>query len=222
MKVYIKNSTGTNCNIILNDMPAPNQFFVSCDEDKKLFECEVPSSEFDIEIKQIYDLGIDELNEIESNVFKDKVLKKLAKTVLNTFDKFIFRVDCRYHLSGICENEVIEIEALAYLFDTYDILDLLQLLPIDYCFTRLTPSNGSAQLVYAHGQNRSKFLSASYKLGLFTYGLLGLWKLPLQYSRVKHYTKDKVVTKKLKKFLALPVEEQNKKLDKQMKITDKY
>ncbi len=222
MKIFLRNSSGFPCKININDGQLNKDFIIECDENLQEKEIELRQNEFDIYICLIYNLGDDLADCSADNRLKDKILNKLTKAASSVFDKLIFRVNCAYHISDISDGEMIEITSPVYLFGVYDILEFFELLPMEYVFPKLTLAGGSAKLTTAQGYDRRRFLKFSFKLGLICYGLTGLWKLPFQYYRVKHLSKDRVVFKKLKKFLSLSPEEQDKLLDKKTKMLEKY
>lgn len=221
MKLYVKNKSTFDIRMKVIHTVYPDEYTIkSLDDNEPLAEIAVDLSEFDLSLEFIFDYDMVSMDDVDRNTIKDKFLAKLSEKALSAFEKLIFRVDCSYHISGIYDGDTIEIDSPIYLFGVYDVLDFLEMMPVEYVFPRVRLHNGSAVLTAAVGQNRNKFLKASKRLALFYYGISGIWKFPFQYGRVKHLTKDHVVFKKLRKFLSLTPQEQEKKLDKQSKLID--
>ena len=222
MKIYLKNSASASCRISINDGCQTKVFVIKSDEIPQEVALELNQNEFDIFISLVFDLSDDDFKSLGNNSLKDKLLVKLSKTFVGAIDKLAFKVDCAYRLSDINDGAIIEITSPVYFFDIFDVLEFFELLPMEYLFPKLSLNNGSIKLMSAKGQDRKRFLKYSFRFGFVYYGLTGIWKLPLQYQRLKYLSKDKVVFKKLKKFLSLSPEEQDKLLDKQTKILEKY
>ncbi|MFR5875221.1 MAG: hypothetical protein ACLUFN_01890 [Eubacterium sp.] len=222
MNYYLKNETGFDLSVIQINTVNPNECIVkNTEDDVPLTELVTDSNEFDLVVKFVFDYDAVSLDDVDANSFKEKILKKLSKKVLSSFEKLMFRVDCSYHISGVFDGDIITIDSPIYFFGAFDVLDFLEMLPMEYVFPRIKLQNGSAALIAASGQNKGRFLKSSKRLALFCYGITGILKFPFQYGRIKYLSKDKVVFKKLSKFLSLSYEEQEKRLNKQLNLIDK-
>ena len=218
-----------DCKIKITDSKGSRYYYISTlfdDEATTPFvTAEVFDNDFDLTLIPIAPDTKSILNEFEDNTWKDKFAKKAAKVLFSSLEKAILRVGCTYRAEGIQDGDRLDINIQSYTFGTFDRYGLLELLPMMYMFFEASVFNKRFCLIDSYETNRKDVLKVAKTLMLT--GILGnglfvtMLTYPIQVGRVKRLTKNKRISKVLRKFNSLSDAERQKFLDKQEKFFDR-
>lgn len=218
-----------DCKIKITDSYGERYYYISalCEEGmtSSSITAEVFDNEFDLTLIPIMPDVSPALNEIEENNWKDKLTKKASKLIFDTIEKVILRVGCRYRIDQLQDRDSLDVALQTYVFGTFDRYKLLELFPVAYMFFEVFQGNKRFNLITAFETNRKEVLRAAR--GITLVGALGIGFLftlifvyPIQIGRVKRLTKNKKISKTLKKFNKLSDTKRQQFLDKQEKFMD--
>lgn len=210
-----------NCNIAVTDLAGTRCFcFDGLEDDEKNnphIDIEIIGTSFDITLTP-ETVNIDPLmDELDAPDWKSKFAKKAFGAVYKAVDDVVLRVGCSYHVEGVSHNDVIVINLQSYIFGTFDCFDLLGLQPIMYMYYEIDSNGNRFQLVNAFGINRKQVVkTAKYILGIGTLPNIFSFIItyPFQIFRVKRLTKDKNISRIIRRFHNMPDEKRQKKIDK--------
>ena len=205
-----------DCKIKITDSKGERFYYISAlgeeEKDPAPILLDVFDNEFSISLIPTIGDKTAMLNEFETNNWKDKLIKKVGSFLLDTFDRMPLHVGCDYHIVGLQDGDHLDITLQCYVFGTFDRLEILELIPVMYCFFEPSNSDKLYRLTNAYGINRKdvlKFVRSLAFLSLFTY--------PMQMARVKYLTRNKKVKKLLTKFNNLSDVERQRFFEKQEK-----
>ena len=191
-----------DCEVIVKNVSGmQSYFFRTTDADSTdSLEIDVESGDFELTlIPQMIDYR-SAVDEIETNGWKDRMLKKTVGTLMSFVDRMLLRVGCRYEAKGVQDGDVLTVFGQEYVFGTFDRLELLELLPMAYMFFEVYHNGTRLTLRDAFETNRKEVISLAKKLALLDFGLHLIVTYPFQVGRIKRLSKDKKIKKTLIAF----------------------
>lgn len=158
------------------------------------------------------------LKDVEETTWKDKLVKKAAKTIFSLLD-FCLLVGCRYQSSTLQDGDRLTVNLQTYAFGAFDRWWLLELYPMMYMFFEIDKDDQRLLPESAWGINRKKVIRHAKNISLlelFDWGFLfSLLRRPFQVGRVRYLSKNKTVNRKIMKFSRLTEEDRKRFLEKQ-------
>ena len=211
-----------NCEVIIKDSFGSKNYIIELDGEQPVFlEIDIEGSSFEMTlIPEMADYR-SALSNMEVHNWKDKLAKKIGGTLCSIMDRAVLRVGCTYRVCGIEENDVICLSGQEYIFESFDKLDLFDIVPMMYSFFEAYHNGLLCECTDTFAQNRKDVVSAAKKLVLLDFGLHLIITYPLQIGRVKRLTSDKKVKSTIIKFNRMDKEERQKALDKKERIMSK-
>lgn len=217
-----------DCKIKTTDSKGSRYYYITALLDDETITpfvtAEVFDNDFDLTLIPIMPDTKSMLNDFEDNNWKDKFAKKAAKVLFSSLEKAILRVGCTYRAKGIQDGDRLDINLQSYTFGTFDRYGLLELIPMMYIFFEASVFNKRFCLIDAYETNRKDVLKFAKTLMLTS--ILGnglfvtLLTYPIQVGRIKRLTRNRRISKVLRKFNSLSDEDRQKFLDKQEKFFD--
>lgn len=217
-----------DCKIKITDSKGSRYYYITALLDDETITpfvtADVFDNDFDLTLIPIMPDTKSMLNDFEDNNWKDKFAKKAAKVLFSSLEKAILRVGCTYRAKGIQDGDRLDINLQSYTFGTFDRYGLLELIPMMYIFFEASVFNKRFCLINTYETNRKdvlKFAKTLMLTGILGNGLfVTMLTYPIQVGRVKRLTKNKRISKVLRKFNSLSDEDRQKFLDKQEKFFD--
>lgn len=159
------------------------------------------------------------IEDFECSTWKDRFAKKAVKMLVSTLDNAVLRVGCTYYIEHVQEGDRLDIYLQPYTFGTSFLAEAADALPIMYMFFEIFNFNTRYKMARAFATNRNDVLKLTKRLALSNFFgngfLFGAITYPLQMAQIKHFIKDKKITKTLVRFNALSDEKRQRFLDKQ-------
>lgn len=150
---------------------------------------------------------------------KDKLMKKVENKLEDLSNKMFYRVSCKYRLTGIEDNSVININYTEYTLGIKTPVWLdIDFMPIIYSHFGIYKDGAPFIPEETKGLNRDEIIKFTKWFALF--GELTLIMYPIQIFRTKRLTKDKNIFNHLIKFYLLTEEERQKLLIKMQSYFD--
>ncbi len=221
----LKNSI-YDCKIQITDIQGVRYYLIPALNDNELLEqyitVDIYGNNFDLTLTPLIpDVNL-VLNEFEENDWKDKIAKKATKVLFSSFDKMILRVGCSYHIQGLQNGDILDINLQNYTFGTFDRFDLLELIPMMYMFFEVSHFNNRFEPLDTFETNRKDVVKAAKILALtdiFGNGFfLTLFTYPIQIGRIKRLSKNKKIFKVLSRFHNMNDDKRQKILNKKEKF----
>ncbi len=218
-----------DCKIEIKDSQGVRDYFISAleagENGTSYITAEVFDSDFDLKLTPMTINIKPTLDELEDTSWKDKFAKKIVDAFVSIANKMMLQVECMYRAENVQENDRIDINLQTYVFGKFDRFDLLELIPAAYTFFEASNFNLHYKLFKAKPKNRkevmksAKVIASTDMLGNGFFGMLITY--PIQVTRMRYITSDKIIVNSLIKFNNLSEEKRQKFLDKQDKFFDK-
>lgn len=167
---------------------------------------EVSGGDFDIELLPQFPPYREQLMREPTDGAFEKMMVKGFSKLLSASEKMFLRVGGVYHVTGAYDGCTIGIDERMYLFGSFITHELLELLPVGYCFFELSVLDTALVPLDAFGLNRAEFLSFVRKFSMLNLGCGMLITYPWQVCRARCLTRNRKVRKTLQKIYSLPTE----------------
>ncbi len=216
MKIKIVLQNMGFCKITINDSGRFRYFFFDSDKCNTNAEVDIYGSNFDLTITPMQpDLmkDFDEIEEVDRNTLKGKILYKLASKAANFAKDTFFCVECTYHIANFREGDTINLTNTVYSYPTNDFLHPLwffspempdTVFPVGYMFYDVMIDNKRIEPRNTHCTNRKETIKQSRKFVIAGSTIFSqILAYPVQMLRICYLSKEKKIFSTLLKFLKM-------------------
>ena len=201
------------CKITINDSGYIRHFFLNSEENTTKAEMDIYGNSFDLTIIPMQpDLmkDFDEIEEVDRNTLKGKILYKIASKAANFAKDIFFCVECTYHIENFCDGDVINITSLVYSYRSNDFSHTLWLLspempdavfPVGYMFYDVLLNSDRIEPKNTHCINRKATIKQARKFVIAGSAIfLQVISYPIQMLRIRYLSREKKIFSSLLKF----------------------
>lgn len=222
--VFSYKEVGFGFKIQISDQQGVRDYYVDPSSDgpvtDRYITAEFFSNDFDLMIVPIMPDVDSALNELETNRWVDRIVKKTAEMFAYIIEKCILRVGCNYYIQGCEDGDRLDLNVQQYVLGSNRLFSWFDILPLLFEYCEVSSFNSRYEPYNAFGVNRKEVIRANRVVALGNEGfllgnLLTFIIFPFQMMRIRRLSRNKKIYKTIKKFHNMSYEQRQKELKKQ-------